>query len=88
MIAARQLPDSGFAGVAPGARILPVRVIDGRSFGTPVADPDVLAAGIRWAAQRADIIVVAVAAYSDDDELADGGERGGRRGGAGGGRRR
>lgn len=69
VIAARQLPDSGFAGVAPGARILPVRVIDGRSFGTPVADPDVLAAGIRWAAQRADIIVVAVPAYSDDDDL-------------------
>lgn len=70
VIAARQLPDSGFAGVAPGVRLLPVRVIDGRQFGDPIADPDVLAKGIRWAAERADVLVVAVAAYAAADDLA------------------
>lgn len=71
VIAARQDPNSGFAGLAPAARILPVRVVEGRPSRSYVAEAEDLAEGIRWAAERADVIVVAVAAYSDDDELAE-----------------
>ena len=52
VIAARRSPEGGFAGVAPQARILPVRVVDGRPSSNLVAEPEVLASGIRWAAAR------------------------------------
>ncbi|MFI0467229.1 type VII secretion-associated serine protease mycosin [Saccharopolyspora sp. 5N102] len=46
IIAAKQVHGIGFAGIAPEARILPVRVLDGQGNG----DPGMLAKGIRIAA--------------------------------------
>ncbi|MEU5850530.1 type VII secretion-associated serine protease mycosin [Saccharopolyspora shandongensis] len=46
IIAAKQVHGIGFAGIAPEARILPVRVLDGQGNGDPAA----LAKGIRIAA--------------------------------------
>ncbi|SDY79901.1 type VII secretion-associated serine protease mycosin [Saccharopolyspora shandongensis] len=57
VIAARQLPGTGFTGVAPGARIFPVRVTNDPSK----VDPGKLAAGIRLAADSgARVIAISV----------------------------
>lgn len=66
VVAASAAGDNGFAGVAPGARIVPVRITDGRGEITPA----VLAAGIRAAvAAHADVICVPIAIYTGSDEL-------------------
>ncbi|MEU5844934.1 S8 family serine peptidase [Saccharopolyspora shandongensis] len=58
VIAARQLPGTGFTGVAPGIRIFPVRVTNDPSK----VDPGKLAAGIRLAADSgARVIAISVA---------------------------
>jgi len=69
IIAADSAPGVGFRGIAPDARILPVRIsergsTDGRSN---EIDPLVLAQGIRYAAdQGADVINLSLAGSSDD----------------------
>ncbi len=70
VIAAKPVDGVGFAGLAPDARILPVRVVPQKSFGSAEVDPVVLARGIDWAiANGAQIINVAVAVYSDNAML-------------------
>lgn len=72
LIAARPVTGSGVLGLAPGARILPVRVFAGtQATGNVVADaqlPDIqrLATGIRWAAdQGAKVINVSISVAQD-----------------------
>lgn len=67
VIAAQQTPSIGLVGLAPGVRILPVRVVnDGRD---PV-DPVVLARGIDFAVKaQAEVVVLAVPTYADRPEL-------------------
>ncbi|MFJ8688051.1 S8 family serine peptidase [Micromonospora wenchangensis] len=66
LIVARQADGSPFAGLAPSARVLPVRVVDDRAFGAAPVDPTVLARGIDWAVDR-DARVVAVTVAADRD---------------------
>ncbi|MGW5642792.1 S8 family serine peptidase [Saccharopolyspora sp. NPDC003752] len=66
VIAARQLPGTGFTGVAPGARIFPVRVTNDPSK----VDPGKLAAGIRLAADSgARVIAISVATPAATPDL-------------------
>jgi type VII secretion-associated serine protease mycosin len=68
IIAGRQFPDLRFAGVAPHARILPIRV----SAGSESGSADQLAAGIYWAVdQGADVINVSVVTMSPRGTLRD-----------------
>ncbi|MEV6954854.1 S8 family serine peptidase [Streptomyces sp. NPDC051183] len=68
LIAAARTPGSGFAGLAPGARILDVPVTDRRGGTTP----DLLGAGIRVAADGgARVIAVMAVAGSDSQALGD-----------------
>jgi len=70
LIAARPLPGVGFAGLAPDARILPVRVseqqvVEGRESGRTVTAP-VFAQAIRWAVDHdADVLNLSVVIYQD-----------------------
>jgi subtilisin family serine protease len=58
---------SGFAGVAPGVTILPVRVITQRPTQGQTVSPAVLARAITYAVeQKADVIDVSVPTYIDD----------------------
>ncbi|MBB5840105.1 type VII secretion-associated serine protease mycosin [Kribbella italica] len=55
IIAADRVPGIGFQGVAPGARILPVRVSDrevGQTGQAQLIDPQILARGIRYAVDQ------------------------------------
>ncbi|MBW5487140.1 S8 family serine peptidase [Streptomyces bambusae] len=68
LIAAARTPGTGFAGIAPRARILDVPVTDRRGNTTP----DLLGAGIRVAADGgARVIAVMAVAGSDSQALAD-----------------
>ncbi|WP_157368044.1 type VII secretion-associated serine protease mycosin [Alloactinosynnema sp. L-07] len=75
VIAAEPLPGVGFHGIAPAARILPVRVSDrevGDNGVSTRVDPRVLAEGIRYAAdQGAKVINLSIAGYEDFPELRD-----------------
>lgn len=65
VIAALRVEGTGFSGLAPGARILPVRVVPEDGLNQPVS-PQVLARGITAAVNRgADVIVVSVAINTD-----------------------
>lgn len=72
IIAGQQIDGVGFAGLAPDATILPVRVSD-RTFTAPGdenLDPAVLAAGINFAVDNgARVIAVSTVAYADSPEL-------------------
>jgi membrane-anchored mycosin MYCP len=76
-IAAQFLDRSSVIGLAPGARILPVRVYRAESTATstatPAERPDArrMAAGIRWAAQQGavDVINVSMSTTNDHPEL-------------------
>ncbi|MDQ3734969.1 MAG: S8 family serine peptidase [Actinomycetota bacterium] len=72
IIAAQSIPTFGFAGLAPDATILPVRVSD-KSYLAPaeeLQDPLTLAAGIDYAvANGADVIAVSTVCYFDSPEL-------------------
>jgi type VII secretion-associated serine protease mycosin len=69
IIAADPAPGIGFAGIAPGARILPVAVTDAdlTDSGQPAAiDPNVIARGIRYAAdQGAKVINLSLSGPTD-----------------------
>lgn len=73
IIAARPVPKSGVVGLAPGVRILPVRVFVGPGTDVPPADRprvDRIAEGIRWAANNgADIINVSMSSPTSDPAL-------------------
>ena len=67
IIAAVTNNNTGVAGVAPGAKILPVRVLDAEGSGTT----DQIAAGVRYAAdQGADVINLSLGILSGVDKAA------------------
>ncbi|SCG46774.1 type VII secretion-associated serine protease mycosin [Micromonospora inositola] len=71
IVAAAPRPGVAFRGLAPGARILPVRVseqqvVDGRESGRTVGAGD-FARAIRWAVDHdADVLNLSVVLYADD----------------------
>ncbi|WP_406038770.1 type VII secretion-associated serine protease mycosin [Micromonospora sp. NBC_00898] len=71
IVAATPRPGVAFRGLAPGARILPVRVseqqvVDGRESGRTVGAAD-FARAIRWAVDHdADVLNLSVVLYADD----------------------
>jgi membrane-anchored mycosin MYCP len=69
-IAAQPSTATGLVGLAPGAIVMPVRIL-GRSLGAgAMVDPAVLANGITWAVdQKADVIDVTLATYTDSDAV-------------------
>ncbi|MGL5818249.1 MAG: S8 family serine peptidase [Phycicoccus sp.] len=76
LVAARRVAGTSVHGVAPGVRILPVRVVQrvARADGSEATDvgggPAELAAGIAWAtAQGAQVICVTVTTGQDDPRL-------------------
>lgn len=74
IISAQSVPGYGFAGLAPGAQILPVRLSEGThiSPSDELLSPAVLAAGIDFAVNSgADVIAVTEVTYADDPVLAD-----------------
>lgn len=74
IIAAAPLPGVAFHGLAPAARILPVRVseqqvVQGRESGRTVS-PGEFARAIRWAVdQDADVVNLSVVLYADDPQV-------------------
>ncbi|MFF4877009.1 type VII secretion-associated serine protease mycosin [Micromonospora sp. NPDC000668] len=74
IIAAAPQPDVAFHGLAPGARILPVRVseqqvVQGRESGRTVSASE-FARAIRWAVDHdADVLNLSVVLYADDPEV-------------------
>jgi len=75
IIAARPAAGVGFEGIAPGVRILPVRVVDQAQDGSGGAtsiDPNVVAKGIRYAAdQGAKVINLSLAGYGNMAPIRD-----------------
>lgn len=73
IIAADKVPGVGFEGIAPDARILPVRISDREvtdDGSTRVIDPHVLAKGIRYAAdQHAKVINLSLSGIDDHHEV-------------------
>jgi membrane-anchored mycosin MYCP len=70
VIAARPSEKSGVAGLAPSARIQPVRVVADDSSGTVLAEPGPLARGVAWSVtQGVDVIVVATPVYRETPAL-------------------
>jgi membrane-anchored mycosin MYCP len=68
LVAARRSDTVGFHGMAPGTRLLSVRVV-GDEPAASVA-PDTLAAAINWAVDhQASVVAVAVISYQDSDAL-------------------
>jgi membrane-anchored mycosin MYCP len=68
IVAAAPRPDTGFAGVAPGVTVLPIRVT--RSRDSDEVGPNGLAAGIRAAVDRgADVINVSASTSAPTPEL-------------------
>lgn len=74
IIAAQRVDGIGFRGVAPGARILPVRISEqevddqGNITGDGV-DVGRFAEAIRWAADRAEVINLSLVLYQDDPRV-------------------
>lgn len=75
IIAASAVSGVGFRGLAPGARILPVRVVEqGADSPDPereLVPPGPFAEAIRWAADRAQVINVSIAFYQDHRAVAE-----------------
>ena len=70
VIAAAAATTGGFAGVAPLATILPIRIATATTSGALVAPPEVLASGIDAAVRLgADVIAVAAVTYTDTAAL-------------------
>ncbi|WP_344315464.1 type VII secretion-associated serine protease mycosin [Fodinicola feengrottensis] len=75
IIAARAASGVGFEGIAPGATILPVRIVDDAQSdsgeATPI-DPNIVAKGIRYAAdQGAKVINLSLAGYGNYGQIQD-----------------
>ncbi|NES13290.1 MULTISPECIES: type VII secretion-associated serine protease mycosin [Micromonospora] len=76
IIAARSRPGVAFRGLAPGARILPVRVseqqvVEGRESGRTVGAAG-FARAVRWAVDHdADVLNLSVVLYADDPAVRD-----------------
>jgi type VII secretion-associated serine protease mycosin len=70
IIAAQRSTGTGFHGVAPGARIVPVQLADQLPGPTATVDPQVLARAVNAAVdQGADVIAVPVVSYQDGAAL-------------------
>ncbi|MGF1663484.1 MAG: S8 family serine peptidase [Kineosporiaceae bacterium] len=70
LVAARPHPDTSVAGLAPDARLLPVRVHQTVEGSDDPADPDLVAAGIEYARDEgAEVIVVYRPAAGPSDRL-------------------
>jgi membrane-anchored mycosin MYCP len=69
LIAARPDPRTSVVGVAPAAELLPVRVTQTQANRTTAADPDVLAAGIRYAVGQGAKVLVIYDAAADSPGL-------------------
>ncbi|HEX5405656.1 MAG TPA: S8 family serine peptidase [Pseudonocardiaceae bacterium] len=70
IVAARTNPDTTFAGIAPGAHILPIRYTQSTSDSTQGADPNALATAINRAVDaHAGVILVVVPAGTDSAAL-------------------
>ncbi|MFC7548792.1 S8 family serine peptidase [Plantactinospora sp. GCM10030261] len=70
VLAARRAGSGSFSGLAPDARILPVRVLPDQISGEIQVEPAVLARGITAAVDRgADIVAVPVPSYTDSPAL-------------------
>jgi hypothetical protein len=70
VIATHRSGAAGFTGLAPGVRVLPVRVVSEASSSGQGADPGVMAAAVRFAASHgAKVIDAAVPCYSDSADL-------------------
>ncbi|KQS73735.1 S8 family serine peptidase [Modestobacter sp. Leaf380] len=73
VVVAQEVPETGFVGLAPQARVLPVQVTDEPRVdngGEPVSTT-LIAAGIDTAvAEGAQVVAVGVVSYADDPELA------------------
>jgi type VII secretion-associated serine protease mycosin len=68
IIAGKQTTSSGFYGIAPGAKILPVRVLRNQQRSFDPNDPHRIATAIRWAvAQGADVINLSVVTPNTTD---------------------
>jgi hypothetical protein len=71
VMVAQAFGSTGLVGVAPDARVVPVRIIASAGFAAPTVDPAVLARGIDWAiSQRVAVICVALPIYTDDPRVA------------------
>lgn len=74
VIAAQESDQTGFVGLAPDAKILPVRVAEKEQVVANTdepLDPATIASGIEWAAEQgAGVIVVADVSFVDDPALA------------------
>ncbi|MEJ3743612.1 S8 family serine peptidase [Actinomycetes bacterium KLBMP 9797] len=70
VIAAQQTRGIGFVGMAPNARILPVKVLPDEGATDRIAQPQILARGITAAVDRgARVIVCSVVTYTDSPAL-------------------
>ncbi|WP_229071908.1 S8 family serine peptidase [Actinoplanes sp. DH11] len=70
VVVAEPTAGNGVVGVAPYARVQPVRVMPDNPFGNTPAAVAPLVRGISWAvANRADVIVVATPVYREDEAL-------------------
>ena len=67
VMVAQSVGANGVYGIAPGATVVPVRVVTTQTNGSPALSPTVLARGIQWAVgQHVDVICVSVGLYIDD----------------------
>jgi hypothetical protein len=69
LVAATEQKGSGLTGVAPKAKIIPVKVYAETADNDPAYDADSIAEGIAWAAGKAEIIVVPLAVTSTSAAL-------------------
>ncbi len=70
VMVAQPVQNNALAGVAPNAKVVPVRVVAAQGFGQVTVDPGVLAAGIDWAVnQKVTVICVADPVFTDDPRV-------------------
>jgi membrane-anchored mycosin MYCP len=69
VIAGQRSDETGFVGLTPAAKILPVKIAD-RTIINAAVDAKAIATGIAWAAsQRADVINISIPVFADDPDL-------------------
>jgi type VII secretion-associated serine protease mycosin len=69
IINAQPAPGVGFHGLAPGARVLPIRVSDRGPDGTGSSDVGDFAEAIRWASTRAQVINISMVMHASDERV-------------------